>query len=106
MITNYNKYLMKENLSNFDLTKLVTITAINKDENGNWLYVTSDNKTLFLPKEQAGRITLIDDKFANFVNSGHPITKYFELDNGDKIIYAANFACDAIPFACEEIPSE
>jgi len=98
MITNYNKYLMKENLSNFDLTKLVTITAINKDENGNWLYVTSDNKTLFLPKEQAGRITLIDDKFANFVNSGHPITKYFELDNGDKIIYAANFACDAIPF--------
>ena len=97
MITTYNKFLMKENISNFDLTKLVTIVAINKDENGNWLYVTGDNKTLFLPKEDAGKLTIIDDKFANFVNSGHPITKYFELD-GDKIIYVANFACDAIPF--------
>jgi len=97
MITTYNKFLMNENLSNFDLTKLVTIIAINKDENGNWLYTTGDNKVLFLPKEQAGKLTLIDDKFANFVNSGHPITKYFELD-GDKIIYVANFACDAIPF--------
>ena len=97
MITNYNKFLMKENLSNFDLTKLVTITAINKDENGNWIYTTKDNKTLFLPKEQAGVLTLVDDKFANFVNSGRPVTKYFELD-GDRIIYAANFAADAIPF--------
>lgn len=100
MITTYNKFIMNENLSNFDLTKLVTITGINKDENGNWLYTTADNRALFLPKEDAGKITLIDDKFANFVNSGghqQSVTKYFELD-GDKIIYAANFAADAIPF--------
>ena len=86
MITSYNKFLMKENLSNFDLTKLVTITAINKDENGNWLYTTADNRKLFLPKEQVGKLTLVDDRFANFVNSGHPVTKYFELDDNTIIL--------------------
>ena len=82
-------------MSNFDLDKLVLITAINKDNDGNWNYTTKDNRNLFLPKEQVGKLTLIDDKLANYVNSGHPITKYFELDN-DTIIYAANFAVDAI----------
>lgn len=95
MITNFKKYKMNENLSNFDLTKLKTITAINKDENGNWIYTTKESGDLFLPKESVGKITLIDDNFANFVNSGNPITKYFELED-DRIIYAANFAVDIV----------
>ena len=95
MITNFDKYI-KESITNFDLSKLVTIISINK-ENENWIYTTKDNKKFFLSNEQAGKITLVDDKLANYVNSGHPITKYFELD-GDKIIYVANFAADAIPF--------
>ena len=96
MITKFNLFI-NESISNFDLTKLVLITAINKDEEGNWVYTSKDNRKFTLPKEQAGKITLVDDKFANFVNSGHPVTKYFEFD-GDTIIYAANFAADAIPF--------
>ena len=91
---------MKESLTNFDLTKLVSIISLNKDQEGNWIYTTKDGRKLFLPKDQAGKITLVDDKFANFVNqrgqTEHPITKYFELDN-NTIIYAANFAADAIP---------
>lgn len=97
MITKYNNFIIKESITNFDLSKLLTIISINKDENNNWIYITNKNKNLFLPKEQVGKITLIDDKLMNFVNSGHPITKYFELDN-NIIIYAANFAVDAIPF--------
>ena len=93
----YNNYNMNESLSNFDLRKLVTIIGIHKDEEGNWIYVTKDDRKLILPKEQAGKITLIDDKLANFVNNGHNITKYFELD-GETITYAANFAADAVPF--------
>lgn len=97
MITKYNNFIIKESITNFDLSKLLTIISINKDENDNWIYNTNENENLFLPKEQVGKITLIDDKLMNFVNSGHPITKYFELDN-NIIIYAANFAVDAIPF--------
>jgi ADP-ribose pyrophosphatase YjhB (NUDIX family) len=97
LITRYNKFLMKESITNFDLTKLVTIVAINKDNEGNWIYITKDGDKFILPKNQAGKITLVDDKLANFVNSGHPIIKYFELDE-DIIIYAANFAADAVPF--------
>lgn len=97
MITKYNNFIIKESITNFDLSKLLTIISINKDENNNWIYITNKNKNLFLPKEQVGKITLIDDKLMNFVNSGHPITKYFELNN-NTIIYAANFAVDAIPF--------
>jgi 8-oxo-dGTP diphosphatase len=88
---------MKESLSNFDLTKLVTIISINKDNDGDWIYTTKDNKKLVLPKEQVGKISLVDDKLANFVNSGHPITKYFETE-GDIIIFAANFAVDIVAF--------
>jgi len=95
MITNFNKYKMNESLSNFDLSKLVTVIAINKDAEGNWLYKTNDNKEFILPKEQTGKLTLINDNFANFVNSGHPITKYFELE-GNIITYVANFAVDAV----------
>lgn len=95
MITDYNNFI-KENLSNFDLSKIVSIIAINKDKDGNWIYTTQGNKELFLPKDSAGKISLVDDKLANFVNSGNPINKYFELDN-NTIIYAANFACDAVP---------
>jgi len=87
---------MNESLSNFDLSKLKTIVAINKDKEGNWIYTTKENETLFLPKEQVGKLTKINDKFANFVNSGNPITKYFELEDGDKISYVANFAVDII----------
>ena len=94
MITNYKQFLIKESITNFDLSKLVTIIAINKDAEGNWIYKTNNNE-LVLPKEQAGKITLVDDKLANFVNSGHPITKYFELD-GNIITYAANFAVDGV----------
>jgi 8-oxo-dGTP diphosphatase len=86
---------MNESLTNFDLSKLVTVIAINKDENDNWIYKTKENGDFFLPKEQIGKISLVDDKLANFVNSGHPITKYFETD-GETIIYAANFAADAV----------
>jgi len=98
MITNFKKYTMNENLNNFDMTKLVTIVAINKDEEGNWIYKTKDNKEFILPKEQAGKLSLVDDKLANFVNSGHPINKYFETEhNNNIIIYAANFTADAVP---------
>ena len=98
MITTIKQYKMNENLNNFDMTKLVTIISINKDEEGNWIYKTKDNKELILPKEQAGKITLIDDKLANFVNTGHPINKYFETEHDNNVItYAANFAVDAVP---------
>lgn len=87
---------MKESLQNFDLSKIVTVVAINNDENGNWIYTTLNGKKLFLPKEQAGKITFVNDKLANFVNSGNPINKYFETD-GDIIKYVANIAADAVP---------
>ena len=96
MITSYKKYIMNESLTNFDLSKLVTIVSIIKDKDENWIYKTKEGKEYFLPKEQVGKITLIDDKFANFVNTGHPITKYFETDGGNIITYAANFAVDIV----------
>jgi len=96
MIKNFKQYIMNESITNFDLSKLVTIIAINKDEEGNWIYKTKD-KEFILPKNQAGLISKVDDKLANFVNSGHPITKYFETSHDNNIIiYAANFAVDAV----------
>ena len=86
---------VKESISNFDLSKLVTVIAINKDDEGNWIYSTEQGKKFILPKEKVGKISLVDDKLANLVNSGHPITKYFELD-GDLITYVANFAADGV----------
>lgn len=87
---------MNESITNFDLSKLITIVHIDKDEEGNWIYTSKDNRKFFLPKDKVGVLTKIDDKFANYVNSGKPITKYFETDEGGTIIYAANFAVDAI----------
>lgn len=96
MIKDYKTFKnINESINNFDLSKLVTITSINKDSEGNWIYLTNNNVELFLPKEQENKISIINDNFANFVNAGHPITKYFELD-GNTIIYAANFAVDAV----------
>ena len=95
MITNFKNFTMNESITNFDLTKLVTIIAINKDNEGNWTYKTNEGKELILPKDSVNKVSLVDDKFANFVNSGHPITKYFELD-GNIITYAANFAVDGV----------
>lgn len=96
MIKKFRQYTsMNENLSNFDLTKLVTIVSINKDHEGNWIYVDNNRREYILPKEQVGVLTKIDDNFANFVNSGNHITKYFELD-GNTIIYVANFAVDGV----------
>ena len=97
MITQFKQYKMNESLSNFDLTKLVTIISINKDTEGNWKYNTKENGEFILPKDKVGKISLIDDNLANFVNSGHPITKYFETEQDNNVItYAANFAVDAI----------
>lgn len=96
MIKDYNTFkTFNESISNFDLSKLVTITAINKDAEGNWIYLTTDNRELYLPKYQENKLSIINDNFANFVNAGHPITKYFELD-GNTITYAANLAVDAV----------
>lgn len=95
MIKNFKEYSLNENLSNFDLTKLVTIISINKDLDDNWIYIDINNNEYILPKEQVNVITNVDDKLANFVNSGNPITKYFELEN-NVIIYAANFAVDGV----------
>lgn len=95
MITNFNKYKMNENLSNFDLSKLTTIVAINKDAEGNYVYVTDKNKKLFLSKDDVNKLTLVTDELMNRVNSGKPIVKYFELED-DKIIYVANFAADVV----------
>jgi 8-oxo-dGTP diphosphatase len=96
MINNFKQYLMKESLSNFDLSKLVTIISIN-DNGDNWIYTTKQGRKFILPKEQVGKISLVDDKLANFVNSGKPITKYFETDtDGKTITYAANFAVDGV----------
>lgn len=92
----YTNFNINESMNHYDLSKLVSIVGIKKDEQGNWIYTTKDGRNLFLPRDKAGVITLVDDRLANFVNGGHPITKYFELDN-NTIIYAANFAADAIP---------
>jgi ADP-ribose pyrophosphatase YjhB (NUDIX family) len=98
MITNFKEYIMNENVSNFDLSKLVTIVSITNDEEGNWIYKTKDNKEFILPKEQVGKITLVDENLANFVNTGHPINKYFETEHNNNVItFAANFAADAVP---------
>ena len=86
---------MNENLSNFDLSKIVMIIGIDKDAEGNYIYTTKDNRKLFLSKDDANKITIINDNLINFVNSGHPISKYFELE-GNRIIYAANFAVDIV----------
>jgi len=96
MITSFNNYKMNESISNFDLDKLVTIISINKDVDGNWIYITKDNKKFVLLAKDAGKISLVDDKLANFVNSGHPINKYFETTNGETITFAANFAADVV----------
>jgi len=93
MITDYNKF--NESISNFDLDKLVTIINIKKTKNGDWVYIDNNKKEYFLPKSKIDIITKIDDNLANFVNSGNPITKYFEL-NGNEIVYAANFAVDGV----------
>ena len=96
MIKKYKNFTkINENMSNFDLAKLYTIVKIKKDNDGNWLYITKNGKEYFLPKDDVGKITLIDDNLAKYVNSGHPITKYFELD-GNTIIYVANFAVDGV----------
>ena len=50
MITDFKQFTMNESLSNFDLSKLLTIIAINKDEEGNWIYLTKDNKEFILKK--------------------------------------------------------
>jgi len=92
MITKYEKF--NESVSNYDLTKLTTIVKIEKDAN-NWIYFDNNMKPYYLPIEDAGKLTIINDKLQNFVNSGKPITKYFELD-GDKIIYVANFTVDGV----------
>ena len=94
MITNFKQFTMNESLTNFDLSKLVTVIAISKDEK-NWIYKTKEKGDFLLPIDQAGKLSIVDDKFANYVNSGHPITKYFELVD-DTIIYAANFAADIV----------
>jgi ADP-ribose pyrophosphatase YjhB (NUDIX family) len=94
MITNFNKYI-KESLSNFDLSKLFTIVKIKMDNYGNLIYVTSKNRELILPKDKINKITIANNELISMVNSGKSITKYFELD-GDTIIYAANFAVDAV----------
>jgi len=97
MITQFKQYKMNESLSNFDLTKLVTIISITKDVDGNWLYLTKENGEFILKKEDAGKLSLVDDNLANFVNSGHPITKYFETEGNNNVLtYVANFAADAI----------
>lgn len=95
MIKKFKNFQLNENLSNFDLSKLVTIKSINKDKEGNYVYNTYDGKQLFLSKDDVNKISKIDDNLMNFVNSGKPITKYFELDD-NKIIYAANFAVDIV----------
>lgn len=96
MITQFNKFLITESMNNIDVSKLVTVTAINNDLDGNWIYTTS-NGEFILPKEQAGKVSLVDDKLANFVNTGHPIIKYFETEHDNNvIIYAANVAADAV----------
>jgi len=89
------KFQIFESLTNFDLDKLVTVTAITKDKNGNYIYKTTQRGELFLSKEDVNKLSLVNDNLLNFVNSGHPITKYFETDR-NKITYAANFATDIV----------
>lgn len=86
---------MNESISNFDLSKLVTIIAVVKDKDDNWVYTTDTGRKLILPKDKVGKVSIMNDSFANHVNSGHDITKYFETD-GDIITYAANFAVDVV----------
>jgi 8-oxo-dGTP diphosphatase len=97
MITNFKKYIMNESITNFDLSKLVTVIHIDKDEQGNYIYKTRQGKDFILTKDKVDKITLVNDKLVNFVNSGHEITKYFETDPDNNIItYAANFAADIV----------
>jgi ADP-ribose pyrophosphatase YjhB (NUDIX family) len=96
MITQFNNFLITESMTHIDVSKLVTVTAINNDNEGNWIYTTSNGEFILL-KEQAGKISLVDDKLANFVNTGHPIIKYFETEHDNNIIlFAANVAADAV----------
>lgn len=97
MITSFKKYKMNESITNFDLSKLVTITSVQKDNDGDWIYTTNTGKIFILKKDKVNIISKIDDNFASFINSGHPITKYFETEtDGETISYAANFAVDII----------
>lgn len=97
MITDFKQFTMNESLSHFDLSKLVTIVAINKDEEGNWIYLTKDNNEFILKKDQVNKLSKIDEKIAAYVNSGNPITKYFETEQDNNVItFAANFAADAV----------
>ena len=104
MILNYNNFLINESIKDVDLNKLVTIVKVDKDTSGNLIYITDDDKEFFLPKEDIGKVTLIDDKFINFINSGHPIVKYFETTPDNRtIIYASNFAVDIIALKRESV---
>jgi 8-oxo-dGTP pyrophosphatase MutT (NUDIX family) len=97
MITNFKKYIMNESITNFDLSKLVTVIQINKDEEGNYIYKTRQGKDFILKKEDVNKISLVNDELLNRVNSGKEITKYFETEQDNNvIIYAANFAADII----------
>lgn len=97
MITTFKLFKMNESISNFDLSNLVTIISIKKDVDGDWIYTTDTGKKFILKKDKVNILSKIDDKFANFVNTGHPITKYFETEaDGETISYAANFAVDII----------
>lgn len=97
MITNFKKYIMNESITNFDISKIVSVVNITKDNEGNIVYKTNQNKEFILPKEQINKISLVDDKLINYVNSGNPINKYFETEpDNNVIIYAANFAADIV----------
>lgn len=104
MILTFKNFLITESIKNIDLTKLITIVKIDKDDNGNWIYITDDNKEYYLPKEKENVITVINDRFADFVNNNHSITKYFETEeDGRTIKYASNFAVDIIALKDKEI---
>lgn len=74
---------------------LVTVVRIKKTITG-WVYLTKDKDIFFLPEKKVGKLTLIDENLMNFVNSGNPITKYFESSDGI-ITYVANLVVDAVP---------
>lgn len=80
-------------LENADMN-LHTINHI-EFKDGKWIYQTSKGE-VYLPEEDAGKISVINAGLMKFVNAGNPIVKHFKVNNG-RIIYAANLCVDGVP---------
>lgn len=81
----------------FDLSKLVQIVSVAPDGAGGWVYTSGSGDVYLLKGSRVRLVSKMDDDFAKFINSGHPVMKYFETESDGKTIsYAANLAVDVV----------